>query len=140
MRRIPTNLKYVRKKINELTDSEYRACYNLNMGSRGEMRDKLVFGKHFDRRYHVFMLWNGDDLVAWALRFPDGEHRWSVYVYTRTNERRKGYGRWLVNESKRGMRSVNVYPWDNRSARFYSSIPQHTVYNKGTVGLLTERV
>lgn len=135
MRKVPDGLTYVRKHVSDLTPDEYKACYRLNMGSRGEMQDRLAFERTEIRQAHVHMLWNGKELISWVLRFKEGDHRWTVYVYTRTTSRRRGYGQWLVKESKRGMRSVNIYPWDDRSASFYSRINPSTVYNKGHVSI-----
>lgn len=132
MLRAPDGLRYVRKHVSDLTPEEYQACYRLNMGRNGEMQDKISFERKHRKQAYVLMLWKDNTLISWVLRFREGEHRWGVYVYTRTHYRRKGYGKWLLNESKRGLKTVTIYPWDKRSAGFYRKINPNTIYNKGT--------
>lgn len=129
------NFRYVRKRVIDLTPTEYRKCYYLNLRDKGMMQEVLsheryrVTGKYA----HAFMIFNGDRLVSWAIRFTEKDNFWSVYLYTQTTYRRRGLGSFLLKEARRGLKTVGVHPWDERSASFYRKTPAAVLYNKGLV-------
>lgn len=129
------NFRYVRKRVIDLTPDEYRMCYSLNLRSKGMMQEVLSKERFRDNgKYaHAFMIFHGDRLVSWAIRFTERDHFWSVYVYTKTTYRRRGLGSLLLKEARRGLRVVAVHPWDERSASFYRKAPAAVLYNKGLV-------
>lgn len=129
----PGGLRYYRKSIGLLSDAEFQECYTLNMGSFGMMQERLEEFRYSRTRAFAFMVWDGDILVSWALKYWKRDS-WHIYIYTMKAHRRKGYGKFLLTEARRGMRSpIKVYPWDNVSASFYGTVDQSRIINSGTV-------
>lgn len=133
--KLPDGFSYVRKRVVDLTAEEYRKCYALNLRSKGMMQEVLSKERFRDsgKYAYAFMIFDGDRLVSWAIRFTERDNFWSVYLYTKTTYRRRGLGSLLLKEARRGLKVVAVHPWDERSASFYRKTPAAVLYNKGLV-------
>lgn len=127
------------KKVSELTDVEYRACWRANYGWEGYMQSELVAAREGRRQGIAILLWDGPDdtarsLRGWALLTPVRLHgniavtRWAASRSKYTAEfwvkrqwRRKGYGTMLMKEVKKHDRRPHVLPHDNASSELFSS-------------------
>ena len=129
-----SELIFYRKSVQSLTKEEFSACYRTNFGMRGMMQETLKEARDEDYlKATAFMLWRERDgkreLLSWVLRFWSN-NRWNIYVYTKTMERKKGYGSFVVKEAKRGVRSpIAIFPWDKRSDKFYKNFKQENIVN-----------
>lgn len=110
--------RFVSKPVPRLTDVEYRACYRANRGDAGDMRDRLRYYRDRPVKESVAtMVWDGDVLAAWCLRFfnrdPD-ESFWEMHVYTKRKYRRRGLGTELVRRARQGKRyPLSVWPYES---------------------------
>lgn len=113
------------KRVCELTSKEYADCYRLNLRQRGMMQSKLSSCRTGNYGW-VFMLYDNDRLLAWALVF--GYSQYNAYFYTRVCERGKGYGSQLIKAIQSFTDKITVYPWNNSNDRFFSKFTFHKSY------------
>lgn len=114
----------VSKMVYELTAAEYRSCYNLNMGTKGLMRPKLMRARRTKSKTRVYMFKSNGFVHSWALVFDDSRGDLNAYFYTRVRSRRKKYGSLLASHIKSELIGFYVYPWgdvSNPSWNFFKS-------------------
>lgn len=122
-------MRIVEKGILELTGKELQQCRSLSLRSGGlmceDLRDWKEFelskpGKRYKRKTRIWMMMDGDRLLAWALATP--RYRATGYdaqFYTRVSERGKGYGTILMQKVLELTPRPNVFPHDRTSGEFF---------------------
>jgi len=124
-------LDIVVKSLADLSDTERRACHNLNLRGGGYMQKDL---KDFGDRSDCFavMGWEGKTLVGWCLllnlRIPElyvtanakRKSKYMAQVYVRARYRGRGIGHSLMQEALKLDDRPHVYPHDERAAAFFA--------------------
>lgn len=128
------------KKVEDLTALEYKACYSANYGWDGLMQGVLVDCRKNPHRSpgSVILLWNGPDdstksLIGWALLTPVSgsgavwASRWNrrrakytVQFWVKSNHRKKGYGKVLMDEVQKLDSCPHVFPHNDSSGALFS--------------------
>lgn len=120
------------KSVGELTNREYRQCYQLNLGHVGMMRPALVASrKHFPHE-EVFRIVKDEILLSWAIVYNDNvdipgrmlagdDPVYTAHFYTRVSHRRLGLAERIRREVDLRYSEYTVLPWDARSHDFYES-------------------
>lgn len=129
------------KNVEDLTKTEYRACYLANYGFSGYMREELTCSKRSPvaRPAKVIMIWDGpaDSIVSlkgWSLltpvrtwglvaatRYTKTKAKYTVQFWVKQQHRKQGYGKLLMAEVKKLDDRPHVFPHDNASAELFSS-------------------
>lgn len=112
-------MKLVVRRVCELEDSEYRACYSLNLRADGFMRERLVRSRYKNGEDYALMLVDDDRLLSWALVFEYAES-YGAYFYTRLSERGKGHGSKVAREVEKMFEYVQVWPSDKAGDSLFS--------------------
>lgn len=115
-------MKLVTREVRELTESEYNACYQLNLRGAGLMQARLVDCHRYGGTA-IMLVKDDGNLLAWSLVFAWNlnEDLYGAYFYTRLSERRKGYGRRLAAEVEKHFPNIIVWPSDTRGKDFFSN-------------------
>lgn len=122
------------KSLLKLTPQEYRKCYSLNYRNNGYMQEFLKEHRN-NPDAHAIMLNEEELFLGWALLVPVRQvhHEWGVTSYTkkmskyslqfyvRKTERRKGYGKILMDEALKIDRRPFVWPHDFASGGFFAN-------------------
>lgn len=119
-------MRLVHKKIKNLTPEEFKACHSLNHRDEGLMREKLVMCRNSSCCDGlVWMLWDKEVLVSWALLQLGNKHS-DLAFYTRRTHRGKGHATRLLKiaERKLDKRKIRAhyYPHDPLSMRLGEKI------------------
>lgn len=126
-------MRLITKTIGQLTNEEYRYCYNANLDSSdkttGRMRPDLVYYRSDpltarDEDAKVVMLWDDAQsgakrLIGWAMTFIEGREH-IAFFWVKKPHRNKGYGTMLMKEIKKSNPKPYVYPWSDNSYGFFS--------------------
>lgn len=136
------------KPVEDLTQTEYRACYLANYGFNGYMREELTWCRKtpIARPGIAIMLWDGPadtpvSLKGWALltpvrtwglvgatRYTKSKAKYTVQFWVKQQYRKQGYGKLLMGEVKKLDDRPHVFPHDDASAELFSSY-QVTIMN-----------
>lgn len=118
------------KQVKNLSQTELRQCYGLNLGSSGDMRYMLKDCRvSKDKKTHTFLLKeDGKKILAWAIVF-DLEIEPSVYFYTRKGYRNQGLASRLMKRVLREYPGVCVYPHDPPSRAFFNKYDKHVTFS-----------
>lgn len=131
-------MKIIHKQVSDLNAVEYRACYLANYRADGYMQPELERCRNGGRQGQVIMLWDGPDddiksLIGWALLTP--VRRWGLLEVTRhaaarskftaqfwvkSQYRKHGHGKTLMNEVKKLDPRPHVIPHDRASSELFS--------------------
>ena len=131
-------MQIVHKKVVDLTGAEYRAMLKANFGpDEGYMYNELKACRNRERRGETISLWidgSSRRLIGWALLVPvrtNGDTRgtwwtkrhakYTVQFWVKSQYRKKGYGKILMNEVKKYDARPHVFPHDDASGNFFSS-------------------
>lgn len=121
-------MRIVEKGILDLTPEEERKCRSLSLRAQGLMCEDLTDWKKYEstegrlrRKTKVWMIWEDDTLLAWALLTPapPGRSGYDAQFYTRKSERGKGYGTILMNKVLEVCKSPHVFPHSPESGGFF---------------------
>jgi hypothetical protein len=114
-------MKLVVRQVSELTQLEYRSCYQLNLRSNGLMRDRLVNCKTYNTGYVVMLQDDEGVLLSWALVFNWDRDKdlYGAYFYTRKSARRRGLGNQIAGEVRKQFKNIVVWPSDNQGKTFF---------------------
>lgn len=119
------------KTVLELDRYEYDYCSYLTMHDEGMMQEKLEHARESRFWGLTFRLVDlGGTLIGWALLFHDDETCQpalypSLYMYVDKQERRKGYGKQILQavkeyiDSKPEILDVRYYIWSDASRGLY---------------------
>lgn len=128
------------KGILELTAHELRQCKSLSLRDGGlmceDLRDWRAFelsqpGKRYKRKTRIWMVKDGDRLLAWALATPRyGARGYDAQFYTRKSERGKGYGTMLMRQVLELDPRPNVFPHDRASGGFFKKHKESIRFDK----------
>jgi GNAT superfamily N-acetyltransferase len=133
--------KTVVKPIGELTPTEYKKCYSLNLRWGGYMQEELMFARRGERdKASAVMIFDENErLIAWSLVYEKTEGQMVSHYYTRRTCRRQGFGDKLMQEVQRIAPKPVVVPGeDNMSQRFFAkhkdNLTFSTVYSLYEMG------
>lgn len=120
-------MRIIEKGILEMTAQEMRQCKSLSLRYNGLMSEDLVDWKAYEsrpnrakRKSRVWMIYDGDRLLSWALCTPRWMGRgYDAQFYTRRSERGKGYGSILMDLVLDYCPNPHVFPHDNLSGAFF---------------------
>ncbi len=113
------SMKFIVRRVNELNEAEYKACYSLNLRNDGFMREKLVELRYAAYSGWAYMVWKDDKLMSWSLVFEHGLGH-GAYFYTRHSARGKGYATIVAQYIEEDFDSIDVWPSDTPGDRFFS--------------------
>ncbi len=121
-------MEIVVKEVADLTDKEFKQCYRLNLGKRGEMRDELLNQYYTPikskKTAKAVMLKQEDKMIGWAIVFPLPKTKgYAAHFYVRSSHRRRGYGTMLLNKVAEYDSKPIVYPHDTRSGGLLKKTP-----------------
>lgn len=114
--------KISNKLVKNMTPEEYRACYRLNMGSRGTMQSTLTRAKnHYaDKARAIMVKSESGEIMGWALLMPC---LWDTGIdaqfYVRKVYRRRGIGKRLMYHTRKYDDKPWVHPHNRTSGRFF---------------------
>lgn len=126
-------MQVIVKRTDLLSTKEYKACHSLNMRQKGMMQFRLQHCRKNNRGW-VFMIWDNDKLMSWALVFNRYYEETGAYFYTRISARGKGYGSAILAEVKKFNDKVICFPWNNNSDRFFSKRDVGKDYGNWRIG------
>lgn len=116
------------KHMTELCADEVQTLRSLTMGFEGSMEDEFLFCLE-DRRGWVVIHYDFQHKIdGWCLLFDDyfnGSGRWVAYFYVDEGARGHGVGTAIMKHARLIEPEPIVYPWDERSLRFFRA--QRTV-------------
>lgn len=114
-------MQVIIKRTDLLTSKEYKACHSLNMRKNGMMQWRLTYCRQHKKGW-VFMIWDNDRLMSWALAFqrPMSDDEIGAYFYTRVSVRGKGYGSAIMAKVKEFNDKIICFPWNHNSDKFFS--------------------
>lgn len=129
-------MQIVHKDVSDLTRGDYQAFYRANFGDAGLMRSNLIGCYKYGSPGHTISLWTPTKrrrLLAWCLLTPvrpDGDFaasRWAMkqskytaMFWVKWEERGKGYGKILMDETHALDPRPHVLPHDEISEKFFS--------------------
>jgi GNAT superfamily N-acetyltransferase len=116
---LATDLQITDKTLRDLSDEEYRALLNLNMGPKGSMRSRMRYLRHARDARAIYATNDKGIIVSWVLLFSYYTPGKTAFFYTRARYRRKGYGTYLAAYVRRHYRKIEVCPWDDASRAFF---------------------
>jgi len=114
------------KTLDKVTSAERAMLNRLTLRGDSLMRDDILHRKDFLEDINVFIARVDGKIVGWSCIFPNGYKHCSIYTYVAYSHRRQGIGKRLLNKAvecaKRRRLDVSVYPWDNRSEKFFHAV------------------
>lgn len=118
-------METVFKRAQDMTPAELRAAKRLTLplGQMWPMLQDCRSNRYPRITGDVGLVYEGTRLVCWGLAFKD--ETWgprdsrTVYFYTDSRYRRKGYATTLFKKMKVRYKSFHVSPWDRNSAGFF---------------------
>lgn len=118
------------RRLDKLTEAEFKACKHRTMHSRGLMKRTLInYKENKPQDAYAYMIWRDDILVSWVLVFRQGSTgtpTWNAHFYTFSKYRRKGLGIALCKRIAKDFPDVTVWPWNQGSDKFFTHCKERT--------------